>query len=528
MPRAAVFSIGGLLAAVAALNLALTFENAWPTPWPRAAAAISVELAVLLGLLALAAAGGVRGGVRGGVVSRTARLAASIVVVALIGVRYGVVTSAGLFGRPIDLYWDLRHVPGVAASLIDSWPAWQWLAVVVALAALLVGLGGAASLAVGTVARALAQPTVRRVVLTLSLGVVVVFAIAPGPPFAGPVTPAVARQASLFVANVTRADARVAAVDLETKGTLATLGTPAGGDVFVIFVESYGVTVFDDPSRRAALAAAYASLDADRAAAGWLAASATVTSPTFGSASWLAHASLLSGQRVATQSAYAAWLGGAPATLAHRFRAAGRRAVALMPGIKQPWPAGAAMGFDAIYDAAALNYPGPSFGWWAIPDQYALAWLHEREVARQSRPPLFVFTPMIMSHAPFAPVPPYLPDWAAVTSTAAYAGVDPAGRSDLATDYLRAIDHELRLIGGFLAERAPPDALVLVLGDHQPPAVVTGPGARWDVPVHVFAHSAAALDRFLAAGFVPGLTPPPRPIGGTASLTQLLLAAPRR
>ena len=523
MARGGIASLAGGVAAVAALDVALTFENAWPTPWPRPAAALSVEVVALVGLMAVAAGAGWLG--------RTMRLVASGAVAVLIFVRYGTVTSGGLFGRPIDLYWDLRHVPGVAASLIDAWAPWQWVAAVLGLAALLASVGAAVYLAVGAVAGALARPAARRAAMALSVAGLAAFALAPAP-FATPVTPAVARQAALVVtnatgANVTGADARAAAVDgLALATPSPTPGpTPGGADVFVIFVESYGATVFDDPGRRAAVAPAIAALASDLADAGWQAASATVTSPTFASTSWLAHATLLSGQRVATQGAYAAWLAGAPPTLARRFRAAGYRAVALMPGLKRPWPAGAAMGFDAIHDAAALDYPGPDYGWWAIPDQYALAWLSARELKAPGRPPLFVFYPTIMSHAPFAPVPRYAPDWTLADRLDA---PGPATPRDFADDYARAIDYELRLLGGFLARQAPRDALVIALGDHQPPAVVSGPGARWDVPVHAFSRSAAVLDGFVAAGFVPGLAPETRPIGGMAALTPLLLAASRR
>ena len=511
MARGGIRSLAGGVAAVAALDVALTFENAWPTPWPRPAAALSVEVVALIGLMAVAAGAGWLG--------RTTRLVAGAAVAVLILVRYGTVTSGGLFGRPIDLYWDLRHVPGVAASLIDRWAAWQWAAAVLGLAALLASVGAAAHLAVGAVAGALLRPAARRTVVALSVAGLAAFALAPVP-FATPVTPAVVRQAALVLAGVS--GARDTAVD----GLAHTSGpTPGGADVFVIFVESYGATVLDDPGRRAAMAPAFAALATELAAADWQAASATVTSPTFASASWLAHATLLSGRRVATQGAYSAWLAGAPPTLARRFRAAGYRAVALMPGLKQPWQAGAGMGFDAIHDAAALAYPGPDYGWWAIPDQYALAWLSARELDAPGRAPLFVLYPTIMSHAPFAPVPRYAPDW---TLADPFSPPGPAAPRRFADDYVRAIDYQLRLLGGFLARQAPHDALVIALGDHQPPAVVSGPGVRWDVPVHVFARSAAVLDGFVAAGFVPGLTPTPKPVGGMAALTPLLLAASRR
>ncbi len=55
-----------------------------------------------------------------------------------------------------------------------------------------------------------------------------------------------------------------------------------------------------------------------------------------------------------------------------------------MPGSSHPWPEGAFYRFDEIYDRARLDYRGPKFGWWFVPDQFTLARLDALEIA----PPL--------------------------------------------------------------------------------------------------------------------------------------------
>jgi len=65
--------------------------------------------------------------------------------------------------------------------------------------------------------------------------------------------------------------------------------------------------------------------------------------------------------------------------------------------------------------------------------------------------------------------------------------------------------------------------VMVVIGDHQPPALVTGNGASWDVPVHVISDDAALLQRLQARGFVAGLQPPAAPLGAMHALTTLLL-----
>lgn len=55
----------------------------------------------------------------------------------------------------------------------------------------------------------------------------------------------------------------------------------------------------------------------------------------------------------------------------------------------------------------------------------------------------------------------------------------------LAAAYIESIRYH-RGIGRLSAPICPADALLLVLGDHQPPAIVGGREIPWQVPVHVF------------------------------------------
>lgn len=51
-------------------------------------------------------------------------------------------------------------------------------------------------------------------------------------------------------------------------------------------------------------------------------------------------------------------------------------------------------------------------------------------------------------------------------------------------------------LSGFLRGQADRDVVLILLGDHQPPAAVSGEGAPWSVPVHVIASRRAVLDAF--------------------------------
>jgi hypothetical protein len=140
--------------------------------------------------------------------------------------------------------------------------------------------------------------------------------------------------------------------------------------------------------------------------------------------------------------------------------------------------------------------------------------------------------PTLASHAPFHAFPPYVRDWDRLLRADAYtpeqvaaAAAAPVSWNAPVPGYLASLGVTFEWLGAYLAERAPKSMLTIVIGDHQPLASVSGPGASWDVPVHVISADIALLGRFEALGFVPGLTPPPRSAGAMHALTPLLLKA---
>ena len=188
-----------------------------------------------------------------------------------------------------------------------------------------------------------------------------------------------------------------------------------------------------------------------------------VDSPTFGGASWLAHVSLMTGIEARDEGANQAVMSRARDTLVSTFGRAGYRTVALMPGLSFAWPEGAFYGFDRIYDITALDYTGPRFGWWSVPDQFAMARLDALELGGASRQPLFVFFPTTNTHAPFGPTAPYQPDWARLVTDHPYAESDVTRALarepdyfDLAPSYVHAVSYTLETLGGYLRRHADP------------------------------------------------------------------------
>ncbi|MFZ0612369.1 MAG: sulfatase-like hydrolase/transferase [Desulfobacterales bacterium] len=316
-----------------------------------------------------------------------------------------------------------------------------------------------------------------------------------------------------------------------------TSGDPAGAvaelpknDVYLFLIESYGRTAFTKPGHYELLEPVLQRMQRELSAAGFAIASNFVTSPTFGGMSCLAHASAVSGLRIDSPFAYRLLLTSEVRTVVHRFNAAGYRTVCAMPGTVRPWPEGSFFGYHRIYTQPSFGYRGPAFDWSPMPDQLAVDVVRRREINKR-RQPLFISFVLGSSHAPFRILPPYLPDWSCLGDGSVYDGLEPitfpvtwSDMSGAPEAYISALTYDLKVIRGFLENFVHDDALVILMGDHQPNAQVTGPQASWSVPVHVLSRNPALLEPFSRRWYSPGLIPsqPPPHAGMEHVLTDLL------
>ena len=300
--------------------------------------------------------------------------------------------------------------------------------------------------------------------------------------------------------------------------------------MYLVFVESYGAVSADRRDVADRLAPSLRAFDAAIRETHRGVVSAFVESPTFGGSSWLAHISLLSGIEVRDPETNAKLMTEHRDTLVRAFDRGGFRTIALMPGMRTRWPEGAFYGYDDIYGAERLAYGGPPFGWFAIPDEFSLARLDTLEAGRPSRAPLFVVFPTISTHFPFSPTPPYQSDWTRMLSAHPYDDEALANAyarqpdwTDFAPGYVESMAYDFTTFGGYLRRHSNRDIVMILIGDHQPAAAVSGVGASWDVPVHIIANRTGILDRFIAHGFTPGLTPARAPLGPMNHLATTLL-----
>jgi phosphatidylglycerophosphate synthase len=520
-----------LALALYVLNFALTFHNVWPTPWITTRHELSIEIAALVSILALFARFERR-------LPARAQTALALVLTLMTIGRYAEVTAPALYGRAVNLYWDAQYLPNVAAMLVEVANPLLLAGLAIAFVAALAGVFLILRTALARVATSVERPTGQRTLGVVAAVLVAAYALGYTQLplrtlqyFSLPVTRTYWQQAEFIAAAFAEASAPQSLPFGDPLGP-SPLPRIDGADVVVHFVESYGAVAYDVPEIAAIVASGRAELAAAIAATGREAVSAFVTSPTFGGTSWLAHSSFMTGLDIRDNGGYNLLLTQDRATLPKRFAALGHRPLALMPGLRNEWPEGAFYGFERIYGARALDYGGPEFGWWRIPDQFALARLAALEMDAASRAPVFVFFATISTHMPFRPVPPYQPSWDRVLSDEPYDAVrletPLAGYAEwthMRPAYAETLAYTFTYVGGFLRAHADANLVWIMLGDHQPAANVTGEGARWDVPVHVVTKDAAITAALLERGFMAGLTPGSTSLGPMHELPVLLLDA---
>jgi phosphatidylglycerophosphate synthase len=290
-----------------------------------------------------------------------------------------------------------------------------------------------------------------------------------------------------------------------------------GKDVVVAFVESYGQVAVQDPALAPGVTSVLRRGTTRLAGAGLEARSAWLDSPTFGGASWLAHATLQSGLWTDNQLRYDQLLASDRLTLSGAFGQAGWRTVGFNPANDRAWPEGASFyRFDQVYSRFDLGYQGPAFSWAAMPDQYALAAFQRLELT-PGHPPVMAEVDLISSHQPWTPTPTLVSPEAlgdgSVFDPMPAQGLSPEEAwRDPATVrrlYGESIEYSLEALISWVVDLHDEDLVLVVLGDHQPLEVVTGPGVTWQVPVSLVASDPAVLDSIEGWDWQDGLLPSP-------------------
>lgn len=291
-----------------------------------------------------------------------------------------------------------------------------------------------------------------------------------------------------------------------------------GKDVIIAFVESYGRDAVTDPDFAGSVGSVLESGEDRLRAAGLHSRSGFLEAATLGGASWLNHATLLSGLWVDNQRRYHTLVETDRFTLNRAFQRAGWRTVAVMPAIWEDWPESEFFGYDEVYDADRLDYQGPRMNWGIVPDQFTMSVFERSERARQDRAPVMAEVALVSSHAPWVPVGPMV-DWETIdrsgdifeTVAPTDYSVDEVWRDTgrIRAAYGEAVGYSLETLISYAETYGDEDFVLVFLGDHQPAPVVVGADSSWDVPITIVAGDPAILDRVSPWGWHDGLTPGP-------------------
>ncbi|WP_203594617.1 sulfatase-like hydrolase/transferase [Wenzhouxiangella limi] len=305
----------------------------------------------------------------------------------------------------------------------------------------------------------------------------------------------------------------------------------ADTDVLMIFIESYGATIFELDRYRQLVTPTLERMQGELEQAGVSVVSGLLESPIRGGQSWLSHATALSGRWIDNQLWYRLLLESHHNSLIDDFRATGHQTMAVMPAIIMPWPEGRQLGFDRIFAARDLDYAGPALNWVTMPDQYTLHRFQDT-LRPQAAQPLFAQIALISSHAPWTPILDVLPDWDGIADGAVFERWRDAGQTpqELWQDiervrdhFARSVDYSIHVSLDFAARFVDDNTLMILLGDHQPATLITGHEASDAVPVHVISKNPRLLKPFRQRGFVDGLVPDhSRPAAGMDRLRDWL------
>jgi hypothetical protein len=301
-------------------------------------------------------------------------------------------------------------------------------------------------------------------------------------------------------------------------------------DIYLIFVESYGRVMIDRASMRRPWSRRVQQMQSRLEQAGWKSASAFSVAPVAGGRSWLAEASIMMGIHVDYEAVFHHLIGQIERVpnLVSLLAKQGYHTVLLAPSdrVRKGVEEANYYNYHRIVRFNNLDYRGPKVGWGLVPDQYSLYHTDEH-VLRTAPRPLFFNYHMVSSHTPWTTVPRLVDDWRTLSDLNAqttfveeeegmlemrmrrYAYREPrfmqAGylRSDMARAYAATVFYDLELLERYLTTLSG-DALVIVMGDHQPPFIAPETN-NFESVIHMFARDPVLLLEFKAHGFKDGL-----------------------
>lgn len=411
------------------------------------------------------------------------------------------------------LFGDIGHIADVLAPIV-----------VVLILAAGAAFGAGIMLGAGAVLRRIRRPALGLAALTL---IAIPIVIAAGIPrsLGGMVVSWVRPEESGFVA-VEVPDAAAATEGAQTESDTYRLPGILDRDVYLIAIEAYGYTTVSRPDLSRQIDPYRRQLEASFQRAGYGVVTNYFRSPVAGGYSWLAEATLLTGQWVDSQEKFEDLYGAGLPSVSSLLHDAGYYTLTVRPGtIHGEWPEG----WDLYRLEEAITsynkdfgFAGPWFSFVPVTDQYAL-WTGHNRVMELTQPggeaadrPLLVYYQLVSSHTPFSRIPPVIDNWNELGDGSIYNRRSDeiqlfdntwTGGTQLDEGYVAALKYEFEVLSDYVDRimdhsRRP---IFIMYGDHQPQRPVRTRDAVLSTPMHVASRDESVLELFRSHGFEPGM-----------------------
>lgn len=289
-------------------------------------------------------------------------------------------------------------------------------------------------------------------------------------------------------------------------------------NIYIFFVESYGSVLYTNAELTNAYLPLANELEADLQADGWQSVSALSTAPTWGGGSWMSYTSALFGVNVSEQSEYLALRDEYEKipypNMGRYFHTQGYEFVWVVP-IDRELPPKYQAADHAFYGADrwvtynTLNYDGPMYGWGpSPPDQYTFGFI--ADLVQTAKQPTFLFYLNQDSHYPWLPLPERVDDWRTLATSSVKGGkLSIEDNRDISVfqareNYANAIAHSFENLREFITDLDDPNAVIVLMGDHQPPTVSRQDDGFATI-LHIISHDIDLLENFKNFGFEDGL-----------------------
>jgi hypothetical protein len=180
-----------------------------------------------------------------------------------------------------------------------------------------------------------------------------------------------------------------------------------------------------------------------------------------------------------------------------------------------------------------MGYRGPGFNYAPMPDQYMFAALQRLELAKPHSRPLFAEVDTVSSHMPWDRVPQMVP-WNSLGNGSIFNHVpmhrEPSSfwwhPDQVKAAYARSLEYSLNALISFVQHYGKKNLVLVVVGDEQPLAIVSGQGASHDVPISVIARDPSVLKGIGGWKWQSGLLPSPHaPVWPMSSFRNHFLTA---